>query len=286
MKYSIRISVAVFLSSISLVSGDGSDVRDLLAQLQSDDTETRYEAMRQLGTALDPRIPDACLSVLQKEGNSIQRLAARAIGSHWQLIPKKRVPVFIDALKPLLDGDDAGPVNMARRGIALLSRKYDNAMVSRSSNKRWVVYERRGLPCLIDTDNETEELLGFGTDAKFSPAYGNEEVAPMAVWHPRKEIVALDIIEDRHDSTIWVWVHKKGLRKFRHEDSIKAVGIDESAVLATGFYSSIVGWTAGGLEFKVSFSVKQGERYIDFNDRRILWNPESGRFTELPDQSP
>jgi len=121
--------VAVILATMPLASGGGSDVKALLAQLQSDDTDTRYEAMRQLGTAVDPRIPDACLSVLRKDGNSIRRLAARAIGRHWQLIPKERVPGFIDALKALLDSDDDGPINMARRGIALLSRKYDNAMV-------------------------------------------------------------------------------------------------------------------------------------------------------------
>jgi hypothetical protein len=282
MKKSIRVFIAVFLSTMPLVPGVESDVKALLAQLQSDDTETRYEAMRQLGTSLDPRIPDACLSVLQKEGNSIRRLAARAIGSHWHQIPKERVPVFIAALKTLLEGDDDGPINMARRGIALLSRKYDNAMVSRSSNKRWVVYERRGLPCLIDTGNDTEELLGFGAEAKFRPAYSNQEVAPMAIWHPRKEMVALDMIEDRHHSTIWVWVHKKGLRQFRHEDSTRALGFKKSTEFGTLFLSSIVGWTAVGLEFKVTFSVKLGEEYIDFDDMRILWNPERDSFTALP----
>ena len=282
MKYSIRMFVAVFLSTLPLAPGTEADVTGLLKQLQSDDTDTRYEAMRQLGTSLDPRIPDACLSVLQKEGNSIRRLAARAIGSHWHQIPKERVPVFIAALKPLLDSDDNGPIHMARRGIALLSRKYDNAMVSRSSNKRWVVYERRGLPCLIDTGNSTEELLGFGTEAKFRTAHGNEEVAPAAFWHPRKEMVALDMIEDRHHSTIWVWVHNKGLRQFRHEESTRALGFKESAEFGPLFFSSIVGWTAVGLEFKVSFSVKLGEEYIDFDDVRILWNPVRDSFTALP----
>jgi hypothetical protein len=54
--------------------------------------------MRQIGTSNDPRLPDACLPVLKKEGNSIRRLAARAIGSQWHQIPKDRVPVFTAAL--------------------------------------------------------------------------------------------------------------------------------------------------------------------------------------------
>ena len=256
-----------------------TDITALLAQLQSDDLETRYDAMRQLGTSNDPRLPDACLSVLNKEGNSIRRLAARAIGSQWYQIPKERVPVFTAALNAQLESDDDGLKNMARRGIALLNRNYDSAMVSRSANKRWVIYERHGLPCLIDTGNETEELLGFGTEAKFRPAYQNREVAPAAVWHPEKEMVALEIIEDRRHSTIWVWEHKKGLRQFQHEDALKALGIaNESAGLGIFFLSSIVGWKPEGLEFSVSFSVKRDGEYIDYDDRRILWNPDSSVF--------
>jgi hypothetical protein len=235
--------------------------------------------MRQLGTSNDPRLPDACLPVLKKEGNSIRRLAARAIGSQWHQIPKDRVPVFTAALNAQLESDHDGLKNMARRGIALLNRNYDSAMVSRSANKRWVIYERHGLPCLIDTGNETEELLGFGTEAKFRPAYQNEEVAPAAVWHPEKEMVALEIIEDRRHSTIWVWEHKKGLRQFQHEDALKALGIaNESAGFGIFFLSSIVGWKPEGLEFSVSFSVKRNGEYIDYDDRRILWNPDSSVF--------
>lgn len=265
------------------MAGAQSDITALLAQLQSDDLETRYEAMRQLGTSIDPRVPEACLSMLKKEGDSIRRLAARAIGSQWHQIPKDRVPVFTDALKTQLDSEHDGLKNMARRGIALLTRGYDDAMVSRSPNQRWVVYERRGLPCLIDTSNETEELLGAGTESKFRPAYSNNEVAPSAIWHPTKEWVAMEIIEHRDHTTIWVWEHKKGLRQFRCEDSATALGIKGPAEFGIHFASSIVGWTANGLEFKVSFAVKRGGEYIDYDDKRILWNPDLDRFSAIPD---
>lgn len=161
-------------------------------------------------------------------------------------------------------------------------------MVSQSANKLWVVYERHGLPCIIDTGNETEELLGFGTEAKFRPAYGNEEVKPSAIWHPDKEKVALETIEDRRHSTLWVWQHKKGLRQFTQKDSLKALGMDGNTP-ELGIYlfiSSIVGWKPAGLEFSVSFSVKQGEDFIDHDEQRILWNPETRRFSGLPPDSP
>ena len=293
MKHLLSAIASIFVAAITSAPGAEPDVTVLLTQLQSDDLETRYDAMRQLGTSNDPRLPDACLSVLNKEGHSIRRLAARAIGSLWHQIPKERVPVFTAALNAQLESGHDGLKNMARRGIALLNRNYDSAMVSRSANKRWVIYERRGLPCLIDTGNETEELLGFGTEAKcrpaylkfgteakFMPAFLNVEVAPAAVWHPEKEMVALGISEYRRHSTIWVWEHKKGLRQFQHEDALKALGIaNESDRLGIYFISSIVGWKPEGLEFSVSFSVKRNGEYIYYDDRRILWNPDSSVFT-------
>jgi hypothetical protein len=259
------------------------NVTVLLKQLQSRNIETRYDAMRSLQTSLDPRIPEACLPVLQMEGNSIRRLAARAIGSRWHEIPKERVPAFTAALKTQLDGDHEGLRNMARRGIALLTRDYRNAMVSRSANKRWVIYERHGLPCLIDTGNNTEELLGFGTEAKLRAAYGNDEVAPVAIWHPKKEMVAMEIIEDRHHTTIWAWIHKKGLRQFHQQDVLKALGLEkQSGAVGIAFYLSFVGWKSNGLEFNALFSIKQGGEYID-NNAKLRWDPDQNRFTALPD---
>ena len=142
------------------------------------------------------------------------------------------------------------------------------------------------MPCLVDTGNETEELLGFGTGGKFRPAIGNEEVKRSAAWHPNREMVALEIVAGRHHSTLWVWEHKKGLRQFRREDSAKALGIKETAEFGVYFASSIIGWTADGLEFSVKISVKQGEEYIDYDCERILWNPQNDRFSELPPKSP
>ena len=74
----------------------------------------------------------------------------------------------------------------------------------------------------------------------------------------------------------------EAMRQFRHEESTRALGFKESAEFGPLFFSSIVGWTAVGLEFKVSFSVKLGEEYIDFDDVRILWNPVRDSFTALP----
>ena len=115
-------AVVVFASLLGasfLSAQDEAGVTALLGKLQSQNIETRHQAIRELQTSLDPRIPDACLPVLNMEGDSIRRLAARAIGSRWHQIPKDRVPVFIAALKEQLKSEHDGLKNMARRGIAL-----------------------------------------------------------------------------------------------------------------------------------------------------------------------
>jgi len=55
--------------------------------------------LRQLLTSLDSRIPEAMLSLLSDEGNSIRRLAARAIGSRWWQIPKEKTESYLNALQ-------------------------------------------------------------------------------------------------------------------------------------------------------------------------------------------
>jgi hypothetical protein len=52
--------------------------------------------------------------------------------------------------------------------------------------------------------------------------------------------------------------------------------------LGTLFLASIVGWKPEGLKFKVSFSVMRDGEYIDYDNKEILWNPESDRFTRSP----
>ena len=49
-----------------------------LAKLKNPDPEVRIEALRELQTSLDPRIPTAMLPLLADEGNSIRRWAALA----------------------------------------------------------------------------------------------------------------------------------------------------------------------------------------------------------------
>ncbi|PYJ70326.1 MAG: hypothetical protein DME75_09420, partial [Verrucomicrobia bacterium] len=70
----------------------GDPIDALVAQLKTPEPHARIAALRDLQTSRDPRIPDAMLPLLSDEGNSIRRLAARAIGSRWWQISKEKVP--------------------------------------------------------------------------------------------------------------------------------------------------------------------------------------------------
>lgn len=204
------------------VSGSTANPADVyLPQLKDKDPDVRVEAVRQLSTSLDARIPEAMLSLLSDEGDSVRRLAARAIGSRWWQIPKDKTADYAKALaqnqKPEMDFEMEK--NMADRAIGLLTRKYDSKMFSRSPSGRWIIYERYGLPCLIDTTTETEELLGWprtknGGIEMLACAFGNDPFSDDdPVWHPSKEAIAMSVLEDRRSSTVWVWEHKFGLQK-------------------------------------------------------------------------
>lgn len=279
----LLVSASLLLPSI-LSAQSEAEVTALLKRLQSPDAEVRLTAMHDLQTSLDPRIPDACLPALEKDGDSVRRLAARAIGSRWHQIPKDRVPVFIAALKVHLKSEHDGLVNMARRGISLLNRSYAGKMLSRSKSKHWVIYERHGLPCLIDAANGTEELLGFGVGGDLAAAWGNTEVAPAAIWHPKADRVALEILEGRKLSTVWVWSHGKGLRKISEAEMLKSLGYPQKAINgASGFFTSDAQWSGENLRFQVLFTVSKGDNMID-HEARLLWNPGKDSLQVVSDK--
>jgi hypothetical protein len=213
------------------LSGSTTNPADVyLPQLKNSDPDTRIAALRELLTSLDSRIPEAMLPLLSDEGNSIRRLAARAIGSRWWQIPKDKSESYVNALEHNLHSeiDFEDETHMAERAIGLLTKKYDSKMFSRSPNGRWVIYERCSFPCLIDATTSTEELLGW------SPVYHrNSEMPPWwfgsnspigpeeALWHPTKEAVALSISLSRRATSVWIWEHKHGVQKLTRSELIK-----------------------------------------------------------------
>lgn len=262
------IGALLFLPS-TLCAQEANPVNEeWIARLRDADMEVRIGALRELQTSLDPRLPEAFLPLLRDEGNSIRRLAARGVGSRYWQIPAKRKPVFLEALARNVASERDDERNMAARATGLLTGKYDGPMFGRSPDRRWVLYERYGLPCLIDTRSKTEELLGWDPagryEGRLAAAWGNGTVERSVLWHPAKEIVALNITIGRKASTVWVWRHKKGIRKFEHHELRELVGYrDDEINGGAGFYSDIDAWHGDELRISVDFGLKRGNKFID-----------------------
>ena len=270
------------LSAASARCAEPAEASADLAKLKSPDADVRVEALRALQTSLDPRIPEAVLPLLADEGNSIRRLAARAVGSRWWQIPKERVPAFVAALRRNEGSEFDDEKNMVQRGIGLLTRNYGGKMLPRSADGRWVIYERLGLPCLIDTKNGTEELLGWApddTDGRLAAAWGNGETAASVLWHDKMDIAALSIIVNRKESAVWIWRHQTGLRKIGEDVIFKALGGRENDMNSGGgFYVHVKGWKGDELRFEVSYSTKRGEDSYSDHTAVLGWDASKNKL--------
>jgi len=164
--------------------------------------------------------------------------------------------------------------NMVARAIGLLTRDYTSNMFARSDNKRWVVYERYGLPCLIDTQTDTEELLGWPRDRRdewtiedFLPASGNQPLDKSVNWHPTKEAVAFGIHQTRRALTVWIWQHRFGLRKLGRSELIKLLhpkgAIDEPNPIT----ADVKEWKDDELHVSVSWG-----RYGKEQSAMVAWD--------------
>lgn len=255
------------------VSGSVANPVDVyLPQLNDKDPDVRVEAVRQLLTSLDSRIPEAMLSLLTDEGNSVRRLAARAIGSRWWQIPKDKSENYVKALQGNLKTDEELEMekNMAERAIGLLTRHYDSKMFSKSPNGRWIIYERYGLPCLIDTTTTTEELLGWprtknGGAEMLVCTFGNTPFTgdDDMVWHPTKEAVAMTVLEDRRSSTVWVWEHKVGVQKLLRSELTRMLHPKGKVDEAYTTDLAIKGWKGDELQVSATGG-------LDENDGAVL----------------
>ena len=292
-KFSIFILGMLVVSGITVIGQESSPENDAhFRQLRHEAMDVRITALRELHTTLDPRLPEALLVLLKDEGNSIRRLATRGIGSRYWQIPEERIPVFVRALRANANSEFETEKSMASRAIALLNRSYDSPETSRSPNGRWVIYERYGLPCLIDTSTGTEELLGWNPDDRISISsylFRESDERP-SIWHPDKERLAMSASVSRRESTMIAWVHREGFARLDHGKVFTALDADEERVnSAAGFYIDYSGWEGDQVRVDCQFLL------IEFLDEglpqqriteseieaRLLWDPVSGQVTKV-----
>jgi hypothetical protein len=239
------------------------------------------EALRELMTSPDPRLPEALLPLLRDEGNSIRRLAARAVGSRWGQIPDDRREEFTAALARNARSEFEDERHMTARGLGLLRRDYRGPMFARSPGKRWVVYERLNLPCIIDTSTGTEELVGWTPEreAFFGPSWGNGETAPSVHWHPGSDMVALDMLVNRKANAVWIWSPGGRVRKIGPDEVVAAIGpVDGEVMRSGGIFFETQKWDRNQLLVEANYTVMKGETFTDWT-ASFSWDPETDRLT-------
>ena len=65
---------------------------------------------------------------------------------------------------------------------------------------------------------------------------------------------------------------------------LKSLGYPENAINGgSGFYASGSEWSGENLRFRVSFTVKKGEDYVD-HEARLLWNSAKDRLQVASDK--
>jgi len=293
--YLLLVLTLGFAPSADLAAGpalngqDQAKVTTALQQLKPG-AKTQWEAIYTIANSLDPRIPAACLPMLQSSYTAVQRNAARAIGSRWWQIPQDQLSTYVQALKMNLRSKDEQLVNMTRRGIGLLTRTYDGDMFSRSTSGRWVIYERHGKPCLIDTRNHMEKLLGAGLEGTFSPSYSNEPLTRSCLWHPKEDMVALSILTFHGPSPLWVWRPAGGVRSFGFPELMTVLKHANMKVSERSpyYYVEFKEWKGADLDFTVEYDfvgVEDGERSIYLSHTALLrWESATDSVRFLADK--
>ena len=177
---------------------------------------------------------------------------------------------------------------MAERAIGLLTKRYDSKMFSRNANGRWVIYERRGFPCLIDTTTYTEELLGWlpvsHGDSQMQPWWfsGNSPIEhDEALWHPSKDAVALSVSTSRRAMSIWIWQHKHGLYKLDRSELIRLLHPKGEINEPNPITAEIKAWKGDDLFVSVNWGKDWAEGDYIVGYAVVAWNLETHQWRKI-----
>ena len=177
---------------------------------------------------------------------------------------------------------------MGLRGLGLLTREYSNSSFSRSPDKRWVIYERFSCPCLIDTENLSEELIGWqqdidgtadgeGSGCGFTPVWNGSTVCDEVLWHPDSRMFAFSTGFGRYWSWVCIWQHGKGLTELNHDDVAKALESVGFRATSQGWLVDFLGWRGNVLELSCGDTCRDPELLPT-----LEWDPQKQTVSAIP----
>jgi hypothetical protein len=288
----------IFGFFLLVICASANELDQALQKLKSDNIEIRRNAIDEIAYSLDPRIPYACLPLLRDPGTSIQRLAARAIGSRYQFVKKRDIPEFVDALNDCLKEqenlnreypDSNGELLrlMCQRAIGLLTKKYDFPEVfSISPDKKWVIYERRGYPVAINLKTQKHELLSPIINGLAARQFSTFIHASACHWSDDSKVVAIDFGPNRRVGAVFIWRNADNkcwtVDGYDIQQRFQFFGYKRDPSLAAAFVTvSLEKWDGNHLSF-VAENFRQWDEDAGIKDtRRISLNIDTEKWQVL-----
>ncbi len=161
----IRCTVGV-VASLRAFSAEPVNIEANLAELKSADMDARRDAITALQTSDDLRIPQAPAWRCYRT-RATRRVVwlCEQLAAVMRRFPAAEVPEFLRSIAAARPGAEGrGYLSMLERAEGLLARKYDSEMFAPSPDGKYVVYERRGLACVLDAQTGKDTLVGKRDD--------------------------------------------------------------------------------------------------------------------------
>jgi hypothetical protein len=92
-----------------------------------------------------------------------------------------------------------------------------------------------------------------------------------------KEMATISMIEDRHHTTVWVWVHGKGLHILTTSKLLDAV-LEKGEHAGVATYGDFAGWNGDNLDLKLEYSARKDGDYFS-HEARLRWNGATGKLS-------
>jgi hypothetical protein len=98
-------------------------------------------------------------------------------------------------------------------------------------------------------------------------------------WHPKKDTFAITMIEDRHHTGVWVWIHGKGLRKLSSDELFGSIAA-QGEIAGVTTYGEFTAWKGDDLYLKLEYSARTSGDYVE-HEAQVRWNSATDKLVVI-----